>query len=684
MSKLRASGILCLIVAASAAQPGRTASLSEQVDAINQPRILGKLSVSSIQTGRGTITVGPGTQVYALGDVKGEICGAWVAGSAKFSYQIEDALSQSLAKRNLEVGVGLDVIEEGSFMKLVATLEEAVLWTRAEDLGVPTPAGDPPPFSPWAIEILTEGVIPTPGVEMVAVGGMAPNLSMAWLRGDHADYQLNVDPIESGMESLYWLKRLKAAYGPFKGERAMISQVSQPAGRSWQDPRSRPWIIDRLATNVMNPGGSSLEIEATMAVRALRPGLAGWRTVLPSSVFDNRRNRLPVAVTSVTVDGNAAGFVHLNDDLVVDLGRALPVNERAMIVVTYSGQMALRASNKSYWRLDPGLLFPGTHEDLAGHFQITVDVPEAEVPLASGAELSRESKEGRTRLVARSESIGDFPSLVVGKFHLHEIENRGRSCRVATHVFVQEAAAERIGKLVLAAQEYLEQLFGVAYPYSSLVVVEIDSWGWGQAPDGVIYVTNEAFSPIGTAVLTPGEHSIGVNERVVHEVAHGWWGGTVMSDSENYWITEGLASYLAALAMRVLRGEKSGAKEFKRTVSEWYQVSKRIDDRISLHTMPGLTAWDIPASIDSWRLRYAKGPLVFQAIRERLVGVHGKEEGDRIFVGFLREVLARFQHQFPHTQGLIETLNDVSGEDWQAWFDRFVYGTEVPVPESAS
>jgi hypothetical protein len=30
------------------------------------------------------------------------------------------------------------------------------------------------------------------------------------------------------------------------------------------------------------------------------------------------------------------------------------------------------------------------------------------------------------------------------------------------------------------------------------------------------------------------------------------------------------------------------------------------------------------------------------------------------------------------TRGLVETLDQLTGGNWQPWFERYVYGTEVP------
>src|SRR6185436_17876935 len=82
---------------------------------------------------------------------------------------------------------------------------------------------------------------------------------------------------------------------------------------------------------------------------------------------------------------------------------------------------------------------------------------------------------------------------------------------------------------------------------------------------------------------------------------------------------------------------------------------------------------------DFFRLRYARGPMVVHAIRLELQRQMGSvEEGDRRFIALLRAMLDRSAYGWGTTPGLVATLNELTGTDWQPWFERFVYGPETP------
>jgi hypothetical protein len=83
------------------------------------------------------------------------------------------------------------------------------------------------------------------------------------------------------------------------------------------------------------------------------------------------------------------------------------------------------------------------------------------------------------------------------------------------------------------------------FPFRELNIIEIPDYGWGQAPPGTLFITQEAFNPIMDEAnqLFSG----GVNQRFAHEIAHQYWGTVVKSPSrEEQWLEEAFAEYCAA------------------------------------------------------------------------------------------------------------------------------------------
>ena len=81
----------------------------------------------------------------------------------------------------------------------------------------------------------------------------------------------------------------------------------------------------------------------------------------------------------------------------------------------------------------------------------------------------------------------------------------------------------------------------------------------------------------------------------------------------------------------------------------------------------------------AWRaLLYSKGPLVLHALRGELVKEMGAQKGDAAFLTFMRGYAKNFAYKTGETRHLVGILNQLTGKDWQPWFEKYVYGTEMP------
>lgn len=56
----------------------------------------------------------------------------------------------------------------------------------------------------------------------------------------------------------------------------------------------------------------------------------------------------------------------------------------------------------------------------------------------------------------------------------------------------------------------------------------------------------------------------------------------------------------------------------------------------------------------------------------------GSIQGDRLFFSWLRSYIKNFTYKVAETRHLITILEQVTGEKWQDFFERHVYGNESP------
>ena len=52
--------------------------------------------------------------------------------------------------------------------------------------------------------------------------------------------------------------------------------------------------------------------------------------------------------------------------------------------------------------------------------------------------------------------------------------------------------------------------------------------------------------------------------------------------------------------------------------------------------------------------------------------------GDRLFLSWIRAIVRNFTRKLVESRYLVAILNQMTSTDWQPWFERYVYGSEVP------
>ena len=72
----------------------------------------------------------------------------------------------------------------------------------------------------------------------------------------------------------------------------------------------------------------------------------------------------------------------------------------------------------------------------------------------------------------------------------------GVTIRVATYALKNERAVKQLTDLSATIIKFYQEFLG-PFPFPEFNIIEIDSYGFGQAPPGVMFITKEAFNPLG-------------------------------------------------------------------------------------------------------------------------------------------------------------------------------------------
>ncbi len=681
-----------LAAEAPAAEPAPAArELAALAAAIDAPRVGRAVELGGpIRLGRATFEPGAGAALRLLlaGD---EPVGLLLTGSWRLTYVVEDRFSQPVARRNVKRAASITAQAEDGKLVVREDVKAAAIWSWQLAAAAPgdgrAGSGDGGGDLPAGIETILDNLWSTPpSLELLterACRHAGPGIAYALVEGVREDLKLWVDPVDEHREALLSLGRARRVSKTFRGARYALQLADQPVGRQWWDRVEAPLVVVDESISVLNPdGGRRLRVSTRSAVRSSRGDTSLWRVGLATAVYDTDDRELPVRVMEVRVDGRPADHVHRAGELLVDLGRALPKGQTAIVEVVHEGDFALRPNNDSYWVLStwPWYPQPELNAELAT-MEIEVRVPKAFTPFASGNTVERREEDGFHVLRTRLDRAMQFPVVAAGKYHVFTDQRDGVEANVATYAFGQEKPAKVLQGLFFGAAEVFGQMFGVPYPFAEVDIVEINEWGWGQAPPGVIFITQEAYDPIGDVVSRL--YSQGVNARFVHEVAHAWWGHVVKMDSlEEQWLSESFADYSAAVAIQTMRGGKRGDREFDAIVREWKSNADQIGAGGSIYLANYLAGDDESDLRDRVFLLYSKGPLVLHALRQELGRRLGSTEtGDKYFLALLRTFATNFTDRYGETRHLVGILNQMTGDDWQPWFEKYVYGTEMPPVE---
>jgi hypothetical protein len=654
-------------VPAEAAPPANVAEWAEAHDhlAVHGPGVDAAGRV--LTYGNLELTLGAGRLVPVRAG--GDVVGLFFAGTGRFRYVSMDAVEAPVYRRNAAKVSRYEVAADGS---ITDSLEEAlILSSSAAALG----AGDRWPegpahqetarrlaahverrrldYVPQYRQVLTEARFDPPAQPLVLAELKAGRHDVFYLR----------DTLRDHSERLAVLRKVGARYDALLKERRFADDLSrQPFGRPRLQRPPVPYVLRHLDVSVVNPKGASAEvvarekIEAASRRRTLAFDLASH---IPGGRFP------PYRLVTVTGAGGAPlSYTHHGNELLVELPEPLGPGQVAELTFTMAGDVLERPDGDNAWLLLRNWYpSPRLRAMSAFTYHAVVKAADGFIPFSSGATIRRWKEGGLTCAEFRDTRPMEFAEVLAGRYTTHTEARGALTVRVSSYAFAKGDAARQIAGLVHAFVGFYEPLLG-PFPWPEIDVVEIPTYGFGHAPAGMIFITREAFTPLSDPVAM--EFVKGINARLAHEVAHAWF-GHVAKDSypEDQWLSESTADYFAAIAMEQLKDKK----EFGSAIDEWKEHSRRSPD-LPVYLANSLTGDD--AFRVRQRLLYAKGPLMLDALRREL--------GDNTFFTIHKSLMRSFPMKTVTTRDFIGLTGFVAKRDLQPWFDRYLFGPEMPPP----
>ena len=450
-----------------------------------------------------------------------------------------------------------------------------------------------------------------------------------------------------------------------------VTLSHQPVG--W-DPRDVPTprvVLTDVDVDLKASAGSDAALTVVETLVPMERPLAALRLDLESTVyttFGRNLTKRSERLRKVTDEaGRTLAFVHDYDDAHVQLAEPAAPGRPIKLKFEIDGDFLVQPSGDSFWELGVWDWFP--QPALIGQFytfHANVRVKKPFVPFAPGKTIRRASEGDENVLETRIDRPICFAVILAGRYDFAEEERNGLTIRVATYALKNDRAVKQLTNLAANIIQYYQEFLG-PFPMAEFNIIEINDFGFGQAPPGTMFITKEAFNP-----LIDEENQLyseGINERFAHEIAHQYWGTAVkMPSREEQWITESFAEYCAGLFLKVYKNEAT----FRKLAKHWRTQANWATDSAPIPLANRVWISDDATSRFAMRtgLLYNKGPV--------LLGALHKELGDETFFTFLKSYQKSFAWKFGSTKTLAGLLQFMTKKDYMPFFEKYFWGIEMP------
>lgn len=670
--------LLLLPLAPLAAAAG-TPRFSELVSRYGEPTVgVDSSSVEGLRVSAGHLSLaltGLATPVRA-GD---EVVGFFFRGKGTLDYESVDPIEFPVMTYNLKKNSSLSAVRKGSTLSMSDSFTE-LLWIAA---------GQPlPPLAGGGGLSLAESfqkhrarstrVTGSPlahGFALERLDAPGSPLVFATFFGGKEDFLYLHDGVERKSETLALLR--KSTFGsaePRALRRTIVSD--QPIGRDRRDPLSPRFILTDVDLTLVASSGRDARLSVTETIVPQGTSQSVFRFDLFTTVFAFRGSGVDTRFYRVKSVADEAGrpvaWHHENDELVVAFDEPIAADRAVKLRFEIEGDFLIRPDGDSYWLLGVEPWFP--QPDFGGQFYTmhsVVRVKKPFVPFAPGVTVARRSEGDENVLESRVEQPVQFAVVLAGRYEFEEETRNGVTIRVASYAMKNRRAIKQLTNLAFGIIDFYQRFLG-PFPFAEFNILEINSYGFGQAPPGVMFITREAFNPIGGEDI--GGFSLnqlfsqGINERFAHEIAHEYWAHVVkMPNEEEQWLTESFAEYCAALFLKASKGESA----YGDLVRRWRSRASSAKDSAPIPLANRVYHSDLETLLTiRTALVYDKGALLLAALH--------KELGDQTFLTFLKSYQKSFRWKFGSTRHVAGLLQFLTKKDYGPFLEANFWGTGMP------
>jgi hypothetical protein len=501
----------------------------------------------------------------------------------------------------------------------------------------------------------------------------SPDAAVLWAQmdGGREDLLYEYDTLGDAYENLVTVNKSEARDPILRKYLWMAPLAGQPIGRDRRDPPKPLVSLAEVDVNLEASAGNDakLTVVETLvprghAARVLRFNLD---RIVYAQAGANLEERFTNVKSVTDAKGRVLEFDHRLDQLLVALPEPAPPEVPVTLRFEIDGDFLVRLRGDNYWELGIRPWFP--QPSLAGQgytFHCRVGVPKPFVPFAPGETVRRDEEGGDNVLETKVEKPIQYAVILAGKYDMEESVADGVKIRVASYALDNPRGRKQLIGVAAEIIAYYREFLG-PFPFPEFNVIEINDYGFGQAPPATMFITKEAFDPlVGNMQRIESQN---IAKTFAHEIAHQYWGIVVRIPSdEEQWLAESFSEYCASMFLRDKRSEA-----VERTLRKHWR--RGADFATEAAPIPlANRVWIRDDALRRAEMRrgllYDKGPVV--------LGELEKQIGAEKFRAFLGAVQEKDRWNFATTKGIAGLLQEKTGKDFMPFFEKYYWSIEMP------
>ena len=665
--KMRKSGYIFLFFVFLAVFSLHAQSLKEKVNTLNSPAISGKIDKTSFNFGNIKISA---KQCYSV-EANGEKYGVVIVNGGEFELIVKDKYCIPVCERNAK---RWHISNRISHKNLILTkkFDNALILSTSYNFGE-NASSEKVDFPKDIEKFLKVNPYIDSGMDIIAAKLQNNDLTVAIFETTLGYFYYVFDPDNTETEKLFYLRVSK-----YTKVYEMFEIVYQPVGRKVYELTTPDFSVNHIDLNVINTEKDLVTIDAKLTI-TLNTNLRGLSFRLLNSFYTFRTNTREVSgerylkVNSLDINGKETDFVHQTQQLIVKLPDNFKRGDKIVLHTKLSGDILYNLFGDNFWQLDTFAWYPKAKlKEESATVHIVASVPDKFTVFASGDTKSFKKKDGYKTIETELNYPIQRPLITAGKYFIHKKKALGRNCIVATHGTKKDKNSKRLLNYFFAASDIISKGVNKPYPFKDQYILETNFDRYFTGPS-IIYVGSEIFNP-------KYETIDNLNLLFINDIARAFFRFRLNIPNENeFWISEGFSQYIAAITYtRLFKKRKVARTKFKRILKQWKRGAELIKSGDSIYLASHLSGKKSKDRYDMVHLYYDKAPLVLHALRLEMQKKYGAQNGDRMFFVWISSILKSFSGRYVNTYDCIRLLNMITRDNWEPFFDKYIFGDQTP------